>query len=43
MIGTDEEHWRELCKQASAEQDPKKMVGTDQGDQPAVGRKASAS
>jgi len=26
VIGTNEERWRELCKQASAEQDPKRML-----------------
>ena len=26
MIGKDEERWRELCKQASVEKDPKKML-----------------
>lgn len=26
MIGKNEERWRELCRQASAEQDPKKML-----------------
>jgi hypothetical protein len=26
VIGKNEERWRELCKQASAEQDPKKML-----------------
>lgn len=26
MIGKDKERWRELCKQASVEKDPKKML-----------------
>jgi hypothetical protein len=26
VVGKNEERWRELCKQASAEQDPKKML-----------------
>jgi len=26
MIGKNQERWRELCEQAAAEQDPKKML-----------------
>ena len=26
MIGKNKERWRELCEQAAAEQDPKKML-----------------
>ena len=26
MIGRNKEHWRELCEQASIEQDPEKLL-----------------